>query len=153
MLTIEKHLSTESDLLSFAADVARASNVGMVIYLEGPLGAGKTTFARGFLRGLSYTQKVKSPTYTLVEPYDVNDGPVFHFDLYRIEDPQELTFIGIQDYFSTKARCLIEWPEKGFPLLPPPDLTCKISIMDHARVMTITASSPRGEACLKQLLA
>ncbi len=152
MLTFEKHLASESELLSLAAAVARASNAGTVIYLDGPLGAGKTTFTRGFLRGLGYTQKVKSPTYTLVEPYEIDNAQVFHFDLYRIEDPQELAFIGIQDYFSAQARCLIEWPEKGFPLLPPPDLTCKISIMDHARAITIIASSPLGEDCLKQLL-
>src|ERR1700733_14455647 len=95
-----KPLPTESDLLTFAGELAETITAGAIIYLSGPLGAGKTTFTRGFLRGLGFQEKVKSPTYAVVEPYDIAGRKVFHFDFYRLKDAKELEYIGIQDYFA-----------------------------------------------------
>jgi tRNA threonylcarbamoyladenosine biosynthesis protein TsaE len=138
-------LPTEEILLDYAAKLAKAIPAGAVIFLNGPLGAGKTTFTRGFLRGLGYSGKVKSPTYTLVEPYELNDRPIFHFDLYRIEKADELEHIGLQEYFMPTAICLIEWPEKGFPLLPTPDLVLDIAFAGEGRELRLEAKTKRGE--------
>lgn len=151
MLKHTKRCATESDTHALAANLANAIQAGAIIYLDGQLGAGKTTFTRGFLRGMGYTDKVKSPTYTLVEPYDIGGRKVYHFDLYRLNDAEELEHIGIRDYFEADALCLIEWPEKGFPLLPSPDLTCKISMNVNERDFSIEAHTPLGESIIKQL--
>jgi tRNA threonylcarbamoyladenosine biosynthesis protein TsaE len=142
---------SETELLSFAGALANAVNKGAIIYLNGQLGAGKTTFSRGFLRSLGFQDKVKSPTYTIVEPYEIADRKIYHFDLYRLHDAEELEHIGIYEYFTPDAICLIEWPEKGFPLLPSPDLTCKITIKDNNRDICIEANTALGETILKQL--
>ena len=151
MQIYKKICPTEADTLALAANLAKSIQAGAVIFLEGQLGAGKTTFVRGFLRGLNYTDKVKSPTYTLVEPYEAAGRQIFHFDLYRIKHAQELEYIGIHDYFVPDAVCLIEWPEKGFPLLPSPDLTCKMAIIDDHRDVSIEANTPLGEKILNYL--
>ncbi len=150
---IIKYFPTEADMLEFADQFAKAvvSISGLIIFLYGPLGAGKTTLTRGILRGLGYRQKVKSPTYTLVEPYEVNGIRIFHFDFYRLEDPKELEYIGIQDYFSLNAICLIEWPEKGAPLLPTSDLSCYISFKDQGRELCLEAHSELGKKILERL--
>ncbi len=139
---------TEDNLTDFAAKLAqaiKASHDGAIIFLNGPLGVGKTTFTRGFLRGLGYSDKVKSPTYTLVEPYEIGELSVFHFDLYRLNDASELEHIGIHEYFTPTSICLVEWPEKGSPLLPNPDLICHLSFQGDEREITIEAPSERGE--------
>ena len=149
---IIKKISSEEEMLAFGAALANAiEKNGAIVFLYGPLGAGKTTFTRGFLRGLGYHAKVKSPTYTLVEPYDVNGTTVYHFDLYRLTDSEELEHIGIREYFKSDAICLIEWPDKGFPLLPVPDLACYIAFADEGREMRIEAQSIRGQEILKKL--
>lgn len=149
---INKELIGEADTLSFAKHIAGCVEDGTVIYLHGQLGAGKTTFARGFLRGFGYAGKVKSPTYTLVEPYDIDGRKIYHFDLYRLQDANELEHMGVRDYFSPEAICLIEWPEKGFPLLPHPDLVCTFSFKGAGREIGLAAQSERGEKLLTLLL-
>jgi tRNA threonylcarbamoyladenosine biosynthesis protein TsaE len=152
-----KFFKTESDLLDFAAHLATIISVELgnaqektafIIFLSGPLGAGKTTFTRGFLRGLGYHKKVKSPTYTLVEPYEVKNLKIFHFDLYRINDAKELDHIGIHDYFLSPGICLIEWPENGNPLLPSSDLSCQIAFKEAGREICLYSHSERGEKIL-----
>ncbi|OGT45500.1 MAG: tRNA (adenosine(37)-N6)-threonylcarbamoyltransferase complex ATPase subunit type 1 TsaE [Gammaproteobacteria bacterium RIFCSPHIGHO2_12_FULL_41_20] len=125
----------------------------VIVFLIGSLGAGKTTFARGFLQGLGYTGKVKSPTYTLVEPYQVHEKSICHCDLYRLHDPQELLSIGIQDYFSPQTICLIEWPEHGGKLLPSPDMISYLDIERSGRGLRYVAYSLRGEEILGRLEA
>src|SRR5437762_13600072 len=109
----EYFIPTEAEMLLFAKNLARAMTQGVIIFLHGELGAGKTTLVRGLLRGLGYQGNVKSPTYTMVEEYRLALGSVYHFDLYRIMDSEELEFIGIREYFRNSAVVLIEWPERG----------------------------------------
>lgn len=145
-----KYISDEQQTLAFGRDLALACGDTAVIYLRGNLGAGKTTLTRGFLRGLGYAGKVKSPTYTLVEPYEVNNQKVFHFDFYRLYDPSELEFIGLQDYFIPKTICLVEWPQNGGELLPAEDLSCYIETHSNGRQIRLEACSPHGQQILER---
>ena len=119
------------------------------------MGAGKTTFARGFLRALGHQGSVKSPTYTIVEPYEglgkLGDIKLFHFDLYRIKDAEELELMGIRDYFEQDAIILIEWPEQGGDLLAQIDLVCYIEHHDVGRLFSFEASSDRGKMMLSTI--
>ncbi len=128
-----------------------ASGQGLTVFLEGDLGMGKTTLSRGVMRGLGHEGAVKSPTYTLVEPYEHLQPPAYHFDLYRVGDPEELEYMGIRDYFSGQSLCLIEWPERGRGLLPRPDLEIRLACEGEGRLAVVQAYSPAGDALLSEL--
>lgn len=119
-----------------------------VVHLEGGLGAGKTTLCRGVLRARGHSGAVKSPTYTLVEPYLLAGGAVYHFDLYRLGSPQELELIGIRDYVDAVALCLIEWPERGGELTPTPDLVIQFATLASGRRLRLVAVTAVGESAL-----
>jgi tRNA threonylcarbamoyladenosine biosynthesis protein TsaE len=128
-----------------------ASPDGLILYLSGELGAGKTTLVRGFLRAMNFVGTVKSPTYTLVEPYEIAEKKVYHFDFYRLNSPEELEYMGIRDYFHGGAYCLVEWPQKAYPLLPTADLHLGIKMKDNERLLTVDSLSDRGQDVLQKL--
>lgn len=125
-------LADEAATLAAGRAFAKQLNAGMVAYLHGDLGAGKTTFVRGVLQGLGYLGKVKSPTYTLVEPYVVSRYNVYHFDLYRFVDENEWDAAGFSEYFNTGSVCMVEWPEKAENILPGPDFDIKLSLLNNS---------------------
>ena len=146
MSEVTLYLADEQAMSDFGARIARVTQGHGLIFLEGNLGMGKTTLSRGIIRGLGHVGAVKSPTFTLVEPYEIGDIRAFQFDLYRLVDPEELEFLGIRDYFEDDAMCLIEWPDKGAGFLPKPDLTITISPQDSGRSLKILSQGSRGEA-------
>ncbi len=128
-------------MMAFGGKIADQFPQGGIVLLNGDLGAGKTTLVRGLLRHLGYEGIVKSPTYTLVEPYKLNKRTLYHFDLYRLADPEELEYIGGRDYWNSDTLCLIEWPEKAKGYLPEADLEITISHDDDARIIKIEKGS------------
>ncbi|MBN1684442.1 MAG: tRNA (adenosine(37)-N6)-threonylcarbamoyltransferase complex ATPase subunit type 1 TsaE [Gammaproteobacteria bacterium] len=144
MSTLRILLKNEQATLDFGARLAETIGPPCIVFLHGELGAGKTTLVRGFLRALGYTGQVKSPTYTLVEPYKIADKQIYHFDLYRLENPEELELIGARDYFQN-AICFVEWPEKGKNYLPSPDIVCYLDFKNSGRVLKCESKSKTGE--------
>lgn len=138
-------ITTEEQMHAFASHLAKGLAKGSLVFLQGHLGAGKTTLVRSCIQVLGYEGKVKSPTYTLVEPYQVANQTLYHFDLYRLGRAIDLYDIGIEEYLGHDAICFIEWAEKGLPVLPVPDLICAIEVLDPERRITLLAKTPRGE--------
>src|SRR5688572_19084040 len=128
MPLLRRHLSAESDTLAFGSALAGALEPGLVIYLIGELGAGKTTLARGVLRGLGHAGKVKSPSFALVEPYTFSRLYLYHFDFYRFTDPRELGDAGFREYFNPDSVCLVEWPEKAAGVVPAADIRIALKL-------------------------
>lgn len=131
-------VTTAETMEALGAELSQRIQAPATIHLNGNLGAGKTTLTRGFLRGLGHGGAVKSPTYTIVEPYSLNACDCYHFDLYRLSDPEELEAMGIRDYLHNQAICLIEWPEKGEGVLPAADWVIDIDILADGRRVTLT---------------
>jgi tRNA threonylcarbamoyladenosine biosynthesis protein TsaE len=144
-------LPDENATLALGAALAPRMAPGLVITLRGELGAGKTTLARGLLRALGHAGRVKSPTYALVEVYEVSRLNLYHFDFYRFHDPSEWIDAGFRDMFNGRNVCLVEWPERAGGQLPPADLEIVLEVADPGRTATLTASSPAGEKLLAGL--
>jgi tRNA threonylcarbamoyladenosine biosynthesis protein TsaE len=139
--SVRLFLPDEAATLAFAARLGYCLRPGMVVFLHGELGAGKTTLVRGYLRAVGYTGTVKSPTYTLVEEYSLPTGyTVYHFDLYRLADPEELEWMGIRDYFRADALCFVEWPEQGRPFLPRPNLEIFLEPQEGGRILSVSTT-------------
>ncbi|ODS98453.1 MAG: tRNA (adenosine(37)-N6)-threonylcarbamoyltransferase complex ATPase subunit type 1 TsaE [Lautropia sp. SCN 69-89] len=140
-----------------AAQVAGELGPGFVLFLSGDLGAGKTTFTRGLLRALGYPGRVKSPTFTLVESYDLSKFQLYHFDFYRLSSDRDWLDAGFDDLVGGSGVAVIEWPERAAASLPPPDLRLRLEFDtaggEQARVARLEAGSPRGLECLRRLRA
>lgn len=159
LISKEAILGDEAATLDCGARFANVVHPGLVVYLHGDLGAGKTTFVRGVLHGLGYIGKVKSPTYTLVEIYELEPYVIefnvkssynlYHFDLYRFMSEEEWDAAGFRDYFNTQSVCMIEWPEKAEHVLPEPDIHVRLSLHDAGHKIQFTAGSTLGMQCLE----
>lgn len=158
---LQRHAADAEAQEALGLELAAALQGRGVVYLQGDLGAGKTTLTRGILRGYGHKGAVKSPTYTLVEPYELAAVTAYHFDLYRLTDPEELELMGIRDYCRPDTLALIEWPERGHPFLPPADLVITIRLApaaadqqnghtqnDNGRDIAFAAQSDLGVAAL-----
>lgn len=144
-------IPTAEMMEAFGVALAECLSGGETVFLHGNLGAGKTTLVRGALHGFGYSNTVKSPTYTFVEHYTIDDKEIYHFDLYRLNDPEELEAMGIRDYFDDNAVCFFEWPENGQPMIPEPDIEIEIAIQDSARDIQLSAISSDVIACIQRL--
>jgi tRNA threonylcarbamoyladenosine biosynthesis protein TsaE len=144
-------LQDEAATLAVGARLAAVLRPGLYIALSGDLGAGKTTLARGVLRGLGYGGKVKSPTYTLVEVYKLSRLDFYHFDLYRFNDPQEWWDAGFQEHFGGGNVCLVEWAERAKGLLPAPDMNVALRAEREGRRLEVEANTETGRHCLELL--
>jgi tRNA threonylcarbamoyladenosine biosynthesis protein TsaE len=136
----------EDQLAGFARRLASSLSPPLVVFLEGDLGAGKTTFCRALIQALGHTGRVKSPTYGLLERYELAELDVLHLDLYRIGDPGELEFLAIEDGFDDKTLLLVEWPERGQGALPEPDLVICLAHAHDARFVYLKPRTERGNA-------
>lgn len=148
---LEKIANNEEEMVTLGNAFGQALKSGGIVYLEGDLGAGKTTFSRGIIQGLGHSGSVKSPTYTLVEPYEFGDLSVYHFDLYRLGDPEELEYMGIREYFGESTVCLVEWPNRGLGVIPEPDVKLVIEHNNEGRKLIFSPCTQRGENLLEPL--
>lgn len=148
---IKRFLANEKQTLMFAQQLADKLAPPLVIYLEGELGAGKTAFCRGIITRLGHQGAVKSPTYTLVEPYVLNRWRIHHFDLYRLADPEELEYMGIRDYFANDTLNLIEWPEQGKGWLPPADIEITLTYHGEGRMIELLGHTEKSQALIETL--
>lgn len=148
---VSLYLKDESQTEAIGQKIAQIIHPGLVIYLQGQLGAGKTALARSLIRALGHQGKVKSPTYALVELYTISRLNLYHFDLYRFDNPEEWLDAGFAEYVKPDTICLIEWPEKGGALIPQPDLTISLEISGEGRQIEIEAHTETGDKCLMRL--
>ncbi len=137
--------------LAFGVRLAAHLPPRLIVYLEGDLGTGKTTLTRGVLTGLGHRGAARSPTYTLLEPYDLALGHLYHLDLYRLGDPEELEYLGLRDLLADESVWMVEWPERGFGILPPSDLRITIAYVSDGRRLDLSATTPAGRAVLDAL--
>lgn len=147
------HLGDETDTLQAGAALASGLEAGLVVYLIGDLGAGKTTLTRGCLQALGHTGKVKSPTYTLIEPYTVSRLDLYHFDFYRFSTPEEFLEAGLEEYFAGQGACLVEWPDKAAPHVPPADMEVRLEVRDTGREIEVEGLTKSGQRCAKTMLS
>lgn len=148
MTELTFQLNNEDETIAVGQKLARHIQAPLTLYLTGDLGAGKTTLSRGLIQGLGHKGAVKSPTYTLVEPYELDGVEVYHFDLYRLNDPEELEFMGIRDYFTDSSLCIVEWPDKGEGLLPDADIHLHLNYVNQGREIHIRALTDSGKTLL-----
>lgn len=147
-------LPDEAATLKAGSKIASCLQPGCVVFMHGDLGAGKTTMVRGMLQGLGLQGKVKSPTYTLVEPYVFSRFNLYHFDLYRFTDENEWEAAGFRDYFNDASVCVVEWPERAPHMLPEPDFEIKIALMTTraGRQLQLSARTAAAESCINQIM-
>lgn len=150
-MSYSQRLSGEAAQEALGARLGKLSDGPLLVFLHGDLGAGKTTLTRGLLRGLGHAGAVKSPTYTLIEPYEIGPRKIYHLDLYRVGDPGELEYLGLREMLSEDALILIEWPERGEGWLPRPDLRLRLKHLEGAREVSFGAESESGERLLLRL--
>lgn len=155
MSECSRWLADEAETLAFGARLAPGlvSRPGLCVFLQGDLGAGKTTLTRGILTALGHQGAVKSPTYTLVETYELKAARVYHFDLYRLGHPEELDYMGIRDYFDGRSLCLVEWPSRGEGVLPVADIHIWLQVQDAGRLVKLEPGTDAGAAVCAALMA
>jgi tRNA threonylcarbamoyladenosine biosynthesis protein TsaE len=134
---MQRYLQSAEATERFGAELWRLLPPKGLVFLHGDLGAGKTTLVRGFLQAAGHLGAVKSPTYTLVEEYRIGERKIYHFDLYRLADPEELEWIGIRDYLDEESICLVEWPEMGKGILPAADVSIRLCVQDAGRQIDV----------------
>jgi tRNA threonylcarbamoyladenosine biosynthesis protein TsaE len=145
------HLEGEEAQEGFGRRLAPLLTGGWIVHLHGDLGTGKTTLVRGILRGLGHAGAVKSPTYTLIEPYEPGGRPVFHLDLYRVGDSEELEYLGLRDILDGEGLVLVEWPDRAGTALPAPDLEIRITYSGTGRDLDVLGFGPRAQALIREL--
>jgi tRNA threonylcarbamoyladenosine biosynthesis protein TsaE len=152
-MAVELSLPDEAATLRLGGACAAGARKGLALHLRGELGAGKTTLVRGLLRALGHQGRVKSPTYTLVEPYADLRLNLYHFDFYRFKDRSEWLSSGFREHFNPESLCIVEWPERAGGLIAPPDLDILLEYRADAREATLSARTPSGEAWLASVLS
>lgn len=155
MQVLQFHLPDETHTDALGASLSQVLAPGLVLYLHGDLGAGKTALTRALLHAAGYAGRVKSPTYTLAEPYEITIDrqqlTMTHFDLYRMSSPEEFLDAGFREHFNEKSICIVEWPEKGEPVLPAPDINITLTVSKSGRDVELRALSDKGNQCLARL--
>lgn len=144
-------LMDERAMTSWAQRLAQQLRGGLVIYLRGDLGTGKTTFARALLRALGVQERIKSPTYSMIESYPLANSYAHHLDLYRIADAEEIHWLGVDELFDPDALVMVEWPQKGAGMLPEADLELDLRHAGEQREVAVRARSERGRALLSRM--